>query len=99
MAILRKIYRNVYIVEDDMINKEILLKSLSNEPIAVIQTAYVYAHNLHLYGVDVTKEWFTAVQNAANLEKAYRKGLADAYQELARNKETENERLYDENMG
>ena len=99
MAILRRIYRNAYIVENDMINKETLLKSLSNEPIAVIQTAYLYAHNLHLYGADITKEWLTAVENTVNLEKAYRKGFADAYQELARNKETENGRLYAESMG
>ena len=65
-----------------MTDKETLLKSLSNEPIAVIQTAYLYAQNLHLYGVDVTKEWLTATVQSANLEQAHRKGFYDALEKM-----------------
>ena len=65
-----------------MINKETLLESLSNEPLAVIQTAYLYAQNLHLYGVDVTKEWLTATVQSTNLEQAYRKGFYDALEQM-----------------
>ena len=65
-----------------MTNKETLLKSLSNEPMAVIQTAYLYAKNLHLYGVDVTKEWLTATEQSASLEQAYRKGFYDALEQM-----------------
>jgi hypothetical protein len=43
----------------------------------VIETAYIYALNYTLYGEDVTRNWVTATQNSAALEKAYRDGYYD----------------------
>ena len=40
-----------------------------------LNLAYLYARSLITYGVDVTEKWDTAVQQTANLEKAYRKGF------------------------
>lgn len=51
-----------------------LIDKLSKMPPMVIATAYLCAMNYELYGVDVTKEWTTAVQNASALSKAYEKG-------------------------
>jgi hypothetical protein len=51
-----------------------LIEELSKMPPMVIATAYLYAMNFELYGVDVTKEWVTATQNASALSKAYTKG-------------------------
>lgn len=63
-------------------NKDIrlLINKLSKMPSMVIETAYLYATKLTLYGVDVTEKWITATQNASALEKAYSKGYYDALQ-------------------
>lgn len=63
-----------------------LIDALSKMPPMVIATAYLHAINYTRYGVDVTKEWVTATQNASALEKAYREGYHDA---LQRQKESE----------
>ena len=60
-----------------------LIDELSKMPLPVIATAYLYALNYTRYGVDVTKEWVTATQNANALEKAYRGGYYDAIQEMS----------------
>jgi hypothetical protein len=60
-----------------------LIDELSKMPPMVIATAYLHAINYTLYGEDVTKKWVTATQNAAVLEKAYRKGYHDALQRQA----------------
>ena len=57
-----------------MSKEEQILDKLSKMPPMVIATAYLYAINFTLYGVDVTKEWLTATQNASALERAYSKG-------------------------
>lgn len=62
------------------ITKEKLLGLLSEEPIMVLLTAYLYAKNYVNYGEDVTKTWTNTVQNASALEKAYKKGYYDALQ-------------------
>ena len=56
------------------VSKEELLNLLSQESIMVLSQAYVYVKNLSTYGVDVTQKWLTAVENTANLERAYNKG-------------------------
>ena len=60
-----------------------LIEELSKMPPMVIATAYLHALNYTLYGEDVTEKWVTATQQAAILEKAYRKGYYDAMQRLA----------------
>lgn len=57
-----------------------LIEELSKMPPMVISTAYLYALHYTRYGVDVTKEWLTATQNASALEKAYNDGYYDALQ-------------------
>lgn len=54
-------------------NKQ-LIDELSKMPPMIIATAYLYAINYTLYGIDVTEKWVTATQNSSALEKAYRKG-------------------------
>ena len=53
----------------------------------VIETAYLYTMNFELYGVDVTKEWVTATQNASALSKAYEKGYYDGLKRQAESEE------------
>lgn len=60
-----------------------LINELSKMPPMVIATAYLHAINYTLYGADVTKEWVTATEQAAILERAYRKGYYDAMQRQA----------------
>lgn len=60
-----------------------ILDELSKMPPMVIETAYLYTMNFELYGVDVTKEWVTATQNASALSKAYEKGYYDGLKRQA----------------
>lgn len=61
-----------------MTKKEALLSELAKEDLQVVALAYVYAKNLHMYGEDVTKTIYSAIQNVAMLNKAYHKGYCDA---------------------
>lgn len=54
--------------------KEYILNELSKMPLMVVETAYLHTMGFQLYGVDVTKEWITAVQNSCALSRAYEKG-------------------------
>ena len=58
--------------------KEILLEELAKEDLEILMLAYVYAKNLHMYGIDVTKSICSATENAVILDIAYRKGYCDA---------------------
>lgn len=62
--------------EDYESNK--LIEELSKMPPMVIATAYLYAVNLNMYGVNVTEKWLTATQNSSALEKAYNEGYYNA---------------------
>lgn len=62
--------------------KEALINLLKAEPVNVLSLAYLYARNLHEYGVDVTKEWDIAVQQADNLRRAYQEGYTDALKDF-----------------
>lgn len=68
---------------------ETILDELAKMPPMVIATAYLYAINHTLYGLDVTEKWLTATQNVSALEKAYTKGYYDA---LHRQAERENKK-------
>lgn len=61
-----------------MNEKEKLLEILSKEDYQVLALAYIYAKNMYIYGEDVTNTIQSATQNAAMLEKAYKKGYYDA---------------------
>lgn len=62
--------------------KQSILEKLSNMPEMLVATAYLYAKNYIDYGEDVTKEWNTAVQQSAILEKAYNRGRNDVLKEV-----------------
>lgn len=64
-----------------------LIEELSKMPPMVIATAYLHAINYTLYGEDVTEKWVTATEQAAILEKAYRKGYYDALQRQTESEE------------
>ena len=66
-----------------------MLNNLSKMPPMVIETAYLKAVCFELYGVDVTKEWVTATQNASALSKAYAKGYYEGLKRQAENREGE----------
>ena len=57
--------------------KEQLLQKFADLPEMVLSCAYIYALNYTQYGVDVTKEWITAVQQNAALGRAYERGYHD----------------------
>ena len=61
-----------------------ILEELAKEDLQVLTLAYVYATNLDMYGEDVTKAIYSATENAAMLEKAYRKGYYDAMNRINR---------------
>ena len=64
-----------------------LIEELSKMPPMVVATAYLYAMNFELYGVDVTKEWVTATQNASALSRAYEKGYYDGLKKQIENED------------
>ena len=59
-----------------------LLARLAEMPDMVIATAYIYALNYTQYGVDVTKEWTTAIQEHDALSRAYERGYHDAIERI-----------------
>lgn len=63
---------------DDNVRQQ-LLDKLSEESTMVIGTAYAYAKNYVLYGVDITKAWTTVVQQASALERVKLDAFAEAY--------------------
>lgn len=69
---------DVFLNKEQMTKKEALLKELAKEDLQVLALAYVYAKNLHMYGEDVTKTIYSAIQNVEMLNKAYHKGYCDA---------------------
>ena len=55
----------------------VCLKDLDKFDINILQLALAQAHNMVLYGVDVSKKWDTAKEQLVALDKAYSKGLHD----------------------
>lgn len=66
------------------LTRDKILEELKNAPDMVLSTAYMYAVNYCQYGENITKEWTTAVQNQAALEKAYMHGRHDERELLLR---------------
>ena len=67
--------------------KNIILAEIEKEDVQIIQTAYCYAKNLHLYGVDVGEKWETTIQQTCALEKAKKVGYYEALEEISRARE------------
>ena len=70
-------------------SKQHILEEMSKFDEMTLSTAYIYAKNLTLYGVDVTEKWLTATQNSVALEKAYKKGYYDALQKQTERSDNE----------
>lgn len=60
--------------------KEALLEELAKEDLQVLSLSYMYAKNLHVYGIDVTKAICSTTENIAKLDIAYQKGLSRCYE-------------------
>ncbi len=65
------------VIDDN--TKRQLLDDLYGESTMVLETAYSYAKNYVLYGVDITKAWTTAVLQASVLERVKLDAWAKAY--------------------
>lgn len=74
------------LIDDNV--KQKLLDSLAEEPTMVISTAYAYAKNYVNYGVDITKAWTTAVEQASILDYVRTKAIAEAYDSFKKDYET-----------
>ena len=75
-----------YKIDSENVRKKALIDLMKDLPLQTLQIAYLYARNYSEYGEDVTKTLATVAQNAAALEKAYRKGY---YEGLKRKTESE----------
>ena len=73
----------------DSKSKQLIIDELLKFPPMVTETALLYALNYISYGEDVTEKWVTATEQAAILEKAYRKGYYDAMQRQAESEDNE----------
>lgn len=61
----------------ELAKKQAILDLMKDIPIETLQIALVYAKNYKEYGVDVTRTWGTAVEQANALEIAYHKGYCE----------------------
>ena len=61
--------------------KQAMLDQLAEENEQVIALAYMYAKNMHLYGVDVTKALDSAIHESIALNDAYKRGRMDSDEE------------------
>ena len=75
------------IKEREEYEKQILIEKLAKMPARVVSTAFLHATQYDLYGVDVTEKWQTAVENKANLERAYLRWRRDQESRLIRCKD------------
>ena len=67
-------------------NKDRLIDELKELDYQSLATALMYARYHLIYGEDVTKQWTSAVEQSAILEKAYRKGYYDAMHRMSEQK-------------
>ncbi len=70
-----------YIKPNSVDRKQVMLELLAEENEQVIALAFMYAKNMHLYGVDVTKAWDSAICQSAALNEAYTRGRVDSDEE------------------
>lgn len=61
-------------IDKSEIQKQKMLELLSNEDVAVLSLAYMYAENFHKYGFDVTEKCLTATEQMACMNRAYIRG-------------------------
>lgn len=71
--------------------KSKILELLSKEDIQTISLAYIYAKNITLYGVDVTKEWDTALRQSHALEQARLFGFCEGTKYASEGREMQDE--------
>ena len=74
-------------IDKSEIQKQKILELLSNEDVAVLSLAYMYAENFHKYGFDVTEKCLTATEQMACMNRAYIRGRqdeAERYGDLSR---------------
>lgn len=64
-------------------NKDKLIAELAELDYQSLATALMYARYYLVYGEDVTKQWVTATQQSAILEKAYNEGYYDALHRMS----------------
>ena len=81
-------YDNQVIVKDHC-TKQKILNQLSEEPLMVLSTAYLYAKNYVKYGCDVTKAWSTVVEQASILERVKTDTYAEAYDSFKKDYENQ----------
>lgn len=68
--------------ENNLTEKEVMIKRLSELPDEVIATAVVYATDFTKLGADVTQQWNTAQKQHSELSKAYYRGYYDAMKRI-----------------
>lgn len=66
--------------------KQMMLDNLSKESEIVLATAYSFAQNLTMYGVNVTEKWNNVLENTQAVQTAYNRGYFDALLEMDKNK-------------
>lgn len=74
-------------VKPDQTIKGVMLDALAKESPQVLETAYIYAKNYVAYGIDITKAWDTAVEQADILRKARMDGFYEGYNKGRERKE------------
>ena len=70
--------------KEKTIDKADLVKYLMQKDENVIKLAIAYAENLRLYGVDVTRAWETAVEQAFALHAAEKRGYYKCMESIRR---------------
>ena len=78
-----------YHTDTEVVRKQALMDLMKDMPLPTLSIAYLYAKNYTKYGEDVTKDWLTATEQSAALEKAYRDGYYDALQRRAESERTD----------
>ena len=66
--------------------KDYLIEELSQLPPMVLETAYLYGFHYANYGVDVTKAWTTAIQQAYMVQQVQAKTRHDTMEEMINNR-------------
>lgn len=63
-------------------DKERLLALLAEEDEFVLAQAYIYAKNLHTFGINVSEKWETVTQQSEALNRAYLQGRYEEHEYL-----------------
>lgn len=60
--------------------REAIISQLSRKDTMVLSLALIYAENYYKYGVDITKQWTSAVQQSDALHNAYLRGCEEEHE-------------------